>query len=600
MFTGVFLNRSKSWLSKAISIVLLTSAASAFIAPTAFAASFPCVTGTYQVTSGVASSGGSCTGSLTLDNTVTSIGYQAFYWATGLTSVAIPNSVTSIGIQAFQHTTLLTSVTIGTSVTSIGDSAFSTSGLTSITIPSGVLTIGIGAFQSSASLSTITIASSVTSIGDNAFFGTAATTFTYCGNANLSATGLQTLTNLCVTAPGAPTIGTAIATGATTATVSFTAPGSNGGSTILSYKATSNPGSITATLTQAGSGTISITGLSASTSYTFTVIAHNSVGDSSASSASNSITTQSGSVTLSAPTATTSSVTTSSFIVSFSMPTGATSVTLRAYESDGVTFFGSPITNFSSGSAVTGLTQGLIYKYSLTAIGNGSTYLTSSSGGLNSVSVLSPPMPSYFKMVSAPKISQNSEFIICTSATLIFMPWSTTPDQTKIRSQIISIRSGDLVLAQSDSLASTVKFSKSLFKPGLTLSCFQFAQQENAVAEVSSLDSAEVVVLKIEDKAAQALVKSIYKGAKADLAALRKITLSNLLGKKSIASKAGGFSSKALQDARAEYAVALDAFETNFEKKSQLLLRQKTAALRVVSAHIEADEEAAGICLMIS
>jgi hypothetical protein len=97
----------------------------------------------------------------------------------------------------------------------------------------------------------------------------------------------------CSSAAGAPTIGTATATGTTTATVSFTAPASNGGSTILSYTATSSPGSITATITQATSGTISVTGLSPSTSYTFTITALNSVGASSASAASNSITTYS-------------------------------------------------------------------------------------------------------------------------------------------------------------------------------------------------------------------------------------------------------------------------------------------------------------------
>ena len=95
------------------------------------------------------------------------------------------------------------------------------------------------------------------------------------------------------TAPAAPTIGTATATGSTTATVTFTAPSDNGGATITSYTATSSPGNITGTLSQSGSGTITVSGLSASTSYTFTVTATNSVGTSSASSASNSITTQS-------------------------------------------------------------------------------------------------------------------------------------------------------------------------------------------------------------------------------------------------------------------------------------------------------------------
>ena len=90
--------------------------------------------------------------------------------------------------------------------------------------------------------------------------------------------------------PGAPTIGTATATGSTTATVAFTAPASNGGAVITSYTATSSPGGITGTLSQAGSGTITVTGLTGGTAYTFTVVATNAQGTGPASSASNSVT----------------------------------------------------------------------------------------------------------------------------------------------------------------------------------------------------------------------------------------------------------------------------------------------------------------------
>jgi hypothetical protein len=57
----------------------------------------------------------------------------AFYGCSGLTSVTIPNSVTSIGWAAFYNCSGLTSITIPNSVTSIGNNAFSgCSGLTTV------------------------------------------------------------------------------------------------------------------------------------------------------------------------------------------------------------------------------------------------------------------------------------------------------------------------------------------------------------------------------------------------------------------------------------------------------------------------------------
>ncbi len=107
---------------------------------------------------------------LTLSDSVTSIGGNAFSGCTSLTSVTIPDSVTSIGSSAFEDCASLRSVTIPNSVTVIYDFAFyGCRSLTSVTIPDSVTTIGDGAFSDCTSLTSVTIPDSVTSIGISAF-----------------------------------------------------------------------------------------------------------------------------------------------------------------------------------------------------------------------------------------------------------------------------------------------------------------------------------------------------------------------------------------------------------------------------------------------
>ena len=101
-----------------------------------------------------------------------SIGNNAFYYCSGLTSITVPDSVTGIGVCAFYHCSGLTSITIGNDVTSIGTSAFyGCSRLTSITIPDSVTSIGDSAFRDCSSLTSITIPDSVVRIADHAFDG---------------------------------------------------------------------------------------------------------------------------------------------------------------------------------------------------------------------------------------------------------------------------------------------------------------------------------------------------------------------------------------------------------------------------------------------
>lgn len=104
--------------------------------------------------------------------TVTSIGKDAFYGCSRITSVKIPTSVTDIGDYAFGGCSELTSVNIPSSVTKIGWRVFSgCNGLTSVEILSSVTEIGSGAFRDCSGLRSVEIPSSVTKIGWLAFKG---------------------------------------------------------------------------------------------------------------------------------------------------------------------------------------------------------------------------------------------------------------------------------------------------------------------------------------------------------------------------------------------------------------------------------------------
>ena len=141
-----------------------------------------------------------CTGltSIMIPASLTEIGDRAFISCTGLTSITVANgnkkyhgngnclietasktlilgcknsviptddSVTSIGFGAFFNCAELMSITIPNSVTEIENSAFhGCTGLTSIVIPNGVTTISVGVFENCSNLTSITIPDSVTAI----------------------------------------------------------------------------------------------------------------------------------------------------------------------------------------------------------------------------------------------------------------------------------------------------------------------------------------------------------------------------------------------------------------------------------------------------
>lgn len=109
-------------------------------------------------------------GIIKLDGTVTAIDGRTFS-NSSLQSISLPNSVESIGEKAFESCYELTAVTFGRGVKSIGQRAFESCGITSVTIPDNVTSIGNWAFSYCSSLTSVSIGAGVTSIQDNAFYG---------------------------------------------------------------------------------------------------------------------------------------------------------------------------------------------------------------------------------------------------------------------------------------------------------------------------------------------------------------------------------------------------------------------------------------------
>ena len=103
-------------------------------------------------------------------STLGSIGLRSFEGCSTLVSITIPSSVTSIGANAFRICAALATITIGNSVTNIGNYAFNFTNLTTVTFtPTSTLAIiGDGAFANTP-LTSITIPNSVTSISGDAF-----------------------------------------------------------------------------------------------------------------------------------------------------------------------------------------------------------------------------------------------------------------------------------------------------------------------------------------------------------------------------------------------------------------------------------------------
>lgn len=406
--------------------------------------------------------------------------------ATGSDTATVTMTIGAALIPIISYSPSTISATVGTAIatltpTNTGEAA--TSWSINSPLPSGL------SFNTSTGVisgtSTATSSSSVYTVTATNSSGSATTTITVSSSA-IAVVVVNTV-------PNAPTIGTATATGATTATVTYTAPASDGGATITSYTATSSPGSITGSLSQAGSGTISVTGLSAGTAYTFTVVATNSVGNSSPSAASNSITTTSGSTSGIIPTF--SAVTTAS--------TGFT-VTVTNYSSSytwSVTVTTPATVNLSSSGliTVTGLSgQGTPATVTVTTSRTG---YTSQSASVTGTTNPPPPPPNYLYTLTAPTLSKVSTTYVCLTGTYEFVRAAVTKEIPNISFFIYTlIVNGDRVSQISTNgvtnspyvgsstmtYQATASKTQAIFELGartdiLPAQCEVLAYQENAV-----------------------------------------------------------------------------------------------------------------------
>lgn len=116
---------------------------------------------------------------VTLPKRLTELGSAVFENCSALKSVWIPKSLTDNGLgDGFKGCTALTDITFETGITKIADRQFDGSPIKSITIPGTVTTVGMSAFSDCANLTAIDLPTSVTEIDGYAFSSTGLTAVT--------------------------------------------------------------------------------------------------------------------------------------------------------------------------------------------------------------------------------------------------------------------------------------------------------------------------------------------------------------------------------------------------------------------------------------
>ena len=109
---------------------------------------------------------------VTIPSSVTAIGNRAFSGCLSLTGISIPSATVSLGDYAFVGCTGLTSVTLPEGLNTLGCYAlYRCTGLETVEVPGGVSLVGNGAFKNCTGLQTARLQEGVTFLGADAFTG---------------------------------------------------------------------------------------------------------------------------------------------------------------------------------------------------------------------------------------------------------------------------------------------------------------------------------------------------------------------------------------------------------------------------------------------
>ena len=100
---------------------------------------------------------------------VVEIAASVFYGNTDLESVTMPDTITTIGADAFCACSNLKSVKLSAGLTRIGNEAFCAAGLTELNLPEGLVQVGTEAFAGCSNLISANIPSTLLTVGNSMF-----------------------------------------------------------------------------------------------------------------------------------------------------------------------------------------------------------------------------------------------------------------------------------------------------------------------------------------------------------------------------------------------------------------------------------------------